>query len=157
MARASTVHDRDQAERIVTAARRWIGTPYVHRGSCKGGGTDCLGLVRGLWRELLGEEPEAPPAYSPDWDEVERDEALWRAARRHLIELPVEILSDGDIVLMRMVSGGVAKHLGVRATSRHGYATLIHAYSGHGVVESPLSPSWSKRIVAAFRLPMEKS
>ncbi|RDD95564.1 peptidase, partial [Paracoccus pantotrophus] len=28
---------------VVQAARGWIGTPYVHQGSAKGAGTDCLG------------------------------------------------------------------------------------------------------------------
>ena len=46
-------------------ARGWIGTPYRHQASLKGVGCDCLGLVRGVWREVMGEEPEAPPAYRP--------------------------------------------------------------------------------------------
>ena len=49
---------------IVQAARGWIGTPYVHQASVKGGGTDCLGLVRGIWREFFGAEPEVMPAYT---------------------------------------------------------------------------------------------
>src|SRR3989338_4143365 len=48
---------------IVAAARSWIGTPYRHQASLKGAGCDCLGLVRGVWRELYGDEPEAPPPY----------------------------------------------------------------------------------------------
>ena len=32
---------------IVAAARTWIGTPYEHQASCRGAGTDCLGLLRG--------------------------------------------------------------------------------------------------------------
>ncbi|MFZ2468534.1 MAG: peptidase, partial [Parvibaculum sedimenti] len=43
---------------VVAAARAWIGTPYRHQASCKGAGADCLGLVRGLWREFHGAEPE---------------------------------------------------------------------------------------------------
>ena len=34
-----------------------------------------------------------------------------------------------------------------------GHPTLIHAYSGHGVVESPLTPAWSRRIAGVFRFP----
>ena len=34
-----------------------------------------------------------------------------------------------------------------------GHATLIHAYSGHGVVESPLTPAWARRIAGVFRFP----
>ena len=33
---------------FATVARSWIGTPYVHQVSVKGGGCDCLGLVRGV-------------------------------------------------------------------------------------------------------------
>jgi NlpC/P60 family putative phage cell wall peptidase len=48
-------------ESIVKAARGWLGTPYHHQASVKGAGADCLGLIRGLWRELYGSEPEAVP------------------------------------------------------------------------------------------------
>ena len=36
---------------IVAAARRWLGTPYHHQATRQGVGADCLGLVRGVWRE----------------------------------------------------------------------------------------------------------
>ncbi len=61
---------------IVAAGRGWIGTPYRHQASLKGVGADCLGLVRGLWRELIGPEPEVLPAYSPDWAEAGGRETL---------------------------------------------------------------------------------
>ncbi len=53
-------------DEIVAAARGWIGTPYRHQGQVKGVGCDCLGLVRGVWRDLYGAEPEAPPPYRAD-------------------------------------------------------------------------------------------
>jgi hypothetical protein len=43
----------------------------------------------------------------------------------------------------------VAKHLGIIAAVGKA-PTFIHAYTGHGVVESPLSEPWRKRIVAQF-------
>ena len=43
---------------IVEEARAWIGTPYRHQASLKGVGCDCLGLIRGVWRAVMGEEPE---------------------------------------------------------------------------------------------------
>ena len=52
---------------ITVLARGWLGTPYQHQASLKGVGCDCLGLVRGIWREAFGAEPEVPPAYAPDW------------------------------------------------------------------------------------------
>ncbi len=134
-------------------ARSWIGTPYVHQASCRGAGADCLGLLRGVWREVLGAEPEAVPAYTNDWDEAPREERLWAAARRHLCEKPLaEQLEPGDVVLFRMRVGGVAKHLGIIGWGDPA-ASFIHSYSGHGVVESPLSGPWRRRIVAVFAFP----
>lgn len=127
--------------------RTWIGTPYRHQASCKGAGTDCLGLIRGIWRALYGGEPVAIPPYTPDWSEPSRDEVLMRTARTLLIR--VERPEPGDVLLFRMRDKGVAKHLGVLATSE----TFIHAYSGHGVVESSLSAPWRRRIVGTFRFP----
>jgi NlpC/P60 family putative phage cell wall peptidase len=59
----------------------------------------------------------------------------------------------GDVLLLRMRDGAVAKHVGFLAESVDGFPTLIHAYTGHGVVESPLTPSWMRRIAATFRFP----
>ena len=141
---------------VVDAARRWVGTPYVHQCSTRGAGADCLGLLRGVWRDIYGAEPEAVPAYSPDWSEPQRVEALWAAARRHLVEKPVRDLAPGDVILFRMRAGSVAKHLGIvgRVGSR---ASFIHSYSAHGVIESPLSVPWHRRIVAAFEFPVRSN
>lgn len=136
---------------VVATARGWIGTPYLHQASCRGAGCDCLGLVRGVWRELAGAEPEPTPAYTQDWSEPQGDEALWRAALRHLRQRASGDEAPGDLILFRMRSGAVAKHLGIAA--RVGPApTFIHAYSGHGVVESALTSPWQRRIVARFAL-----
>ncbi len=134
-------------------ARSWIGTPYVHQASCRGAGADCLGLLRGVWRELFGAEPEPVPPYSADWSEPQRDEGLWAAARRHLVEKPALRLAPGDVLLFRMRAESVAKHLGIVGTGDPA-PTFVHSYSGHGVVESTLSAPWRRRIVAAFQFPV---
>ena len=56
-------------DEFVLEARRWIGTPYRHQASMIGSGADCLGLVRGVWRNLIGDEPERIPAYTEDWSD----------------------------------------------------------------------------------------
>lgn len=138
--------------RAVVAARAWIGTPYRHQASCRGAGTDCLGLLRGIWREIYGAEPEPVVAYTPDWGEPQGEEILWAAARRHLVEKAPEAAAPGDVLLFRMRDAGIAKHLGLQG--RVGAAaSFIHAYSGHGVVESPFSAPWARRVVARFALP----
>jgi NlpC/P60 family putative phage cell wall peptidase len=137
---------------IVAAARAWVGTPYVHQASLQGVGCDCLGLVRGVFRQLCGHEPEGVPPYTPDWSEASGDERLWAAAARHLAEVPAGQARAGDVVLMRMREGSVAKHLGILAGNAAG-PTLVHAYSRIGVVESPLTQPWARLIVAAFAFP----
>ena len=134
-------------------ARGWIGTAYVHQGSVKGAGTDCLGLIRGVWCALYGAEPEAAPAYTPDWGETGAAELLASGAERHLRRVSASAaLAPGQVLLFRMKEGAVAKHLGIRAGMGEA-ASFIHAYDRHGVVESPLSAPWQARIAARFRWP----
>lgn len=145
----------EAGDEVVRIARTWIGTPYRHQACLKGGGADCLGLVRGVWRELYGAEPEAPPPYSRNWCEVSRDEALWRAAARWLVPATGE--GRGDVLLFRMADDAPAKHLAIRGEVADGgtgdHGSIIHAYSGRSVIEAPFTASWRRRVVAAFRFP----
>ena len=54
-------HNAITRARIVMIARTWAGTPYHHQASTKGVGTDCLGLVRGVYREIYRAEPAMMP------------------------------------------------------------------------------------------------
>jgi NlpC/P60 family putative phage cell wall peptidase len=155
--------EAQRVRQVVDEARGWIGTPYQHQASCRGAGCDCLGLIRGIWRMLFGREPELPPAYSMDWSEPQGDERLWAAALAHLQAKPLDMAAAGDVLLFRMRTGAVAKHLGVQSqmtSSASGAGALragfIHAYSGRGVVESALTRPWQRRIVARFSFPLEQ-
>ena len=130
---------------VVAVARRWIGTPYQHQASCEGAGADCLGLVRGIWREVCGAEPALVPAYTPDWSEASKDERLLEAMGQYFT--PVSEAAVGDVLVFRLRA--VAKHLAV--VSARG--KIIHAYSGRGVVETPISAAWERRIAGVFRFP----
>lgn len=141
---------------VVTTARDWIGTPYMHQASVKWVGCDCLGLLRGIWRELVGPEPEVLPAYSGDWAEMCDQERLWAGLARYLVCKPVEDAQPGDVVLFRMRRSASAKHLGIQGDVGRS-ASFVHAYSGHGVTESALDVSWENRLVARFTLPKEKT
>ena len=136
-------------EAVVRLARGWIGTPYLHQASMKGVGCDCLGLLRGVWRELGRDDPEALPNYAPDWDEATRTETLYRGLRRHLREAPV--VEPGVVALFRMVPRGPAKHCGI-VGERGGALTLIHARQNKRVSEEALTPFWRKKLAYAFRL-----
>jgi NlpC/P60 family putative phage cell wall peptidase len=109
-------------------------------------------LLRGVWRATLGAEPEVVPPYTDDWAEPSGEEVLLAAAGRWLSCKNLAEASAGDVLLFRMRVGSVAKHLGIQSATGAG-AAFIHAYSGHGVVESPLSEPWQRRIVARFSFP----
>ena len=136
---------------VVAAARGWIGTPYVHQASVRGAGADCLGLIRGVWREIHGKEPEEPPPCTADWGETGREELLLAAGLRHMAPATGD-WAEGQVLLFRMREGAVAKHLGILSQAGED-ARFIHAYDRHGVVESPLSAPWRARVVARFAFP----
>lgn len=139
----------EAARRVVLAARDWLGTPYRHQASLKGVGADCLGLVRGVWRSLIGPEPTHVEPYSRDWAEVRDAERLRNAARRYLIEQDLDEIAPGHVVLFRWRRGRPGKHLGILTEGER----FIHAYEHAGVVESPLSDWWRQRMVHAFVFP----
>jgi NlpC/P60 family putative phage cell wall peptidase len=139
------------APSVIALARSWIGTPYVHQASVKGVGCDCLGLLRGVWREMGRDEPEEVPNYSPDWAEAGGKETLYTALARHFSEIVRARVAPGDIVLFRMVPRGPAKHCGIVA-EKDGAPTLIHARQNKRVSEEAFSPFWKKKLAVAFRI-----
>ncbi len=139
---------------VVDIARTWIGTPYQHQASLKGVGCDCLGLLRGIWRERHGPEPEAAPPYAPDWAEsLDRaagsSEPLAEAAMRHLVPVDAAAMLPGDVLLFRWRSHLPAKHLAILSAP----ALMIHAHDGASVCEVSFSPWWQRHLAAAFRFP----
>jgi len=138
---------------VVVAARSWLGTPYHDQASLRGIGCDCLGLARGVWREVVGNEPFPIPPYSRDWGETGPHEVLAEGARRMMIPVTPTEISPGSLVPFRMTPRAIAKHVGiVTAPDR-----FIHSYERLGVVEEVLTPVWRRRIAFAFLFPPSNS
>jgi len=136
-------------ENIVASARRWIGTPYQHQASLLDVGCDCLGLVRGVWRDVIGDEPETAPPYTPDWAEALGFETLLDAAHRHFAPVALDRFGAGDVLAFRFRDHLPAKHLGIATSWTH----MVHAHGGACVAEVAIGPHWRKRLVAAFAFP----
>ena len=134
---------------IVAETRRWIGTPYSHQASVLGVGCDCLGLVRGVWRAIVGQEPERVTPYAPDWAEATGQDSLATAATRHLVAISCADFAAGDVLLFRWRSHLPAKHAAI-ATE---YGMMVHAHEGAAVAEVSIAPWWRRHLAYAFKFP----
>ena len=134
---------------VVATARLWLGTPYHDQASLRGVGCDCLGLARGIWRDMVGAESFPIPPYSRDWGETGSQEVLAEGARRMMAEVFIADATPGALVLFRMTPRAIAKHVGILTAPDH----FIHSYERLGVVEEVLTPIWRRRVAFAFLFP----
>ena len=135
-------------EDVVAVARKWLGTPYRHQASLCGVGCDCLGLVRGLWRELVGPEPEPMRPYSPDWAEAGGGETLLELGDRYFESVASRAWRKGDVLVFRFYDGVPAKHLAIATDERR----MIHAHDGACVTEVAIG-GWRHRIARVYAFP----
>jgi NlpC/P60 family putative phage cell wall peptidase len=138
---------------VVAVARSWLGTPYHDQASLRGVGCDCLGLARGVWREVVGDEPFPIPPYSRDWGETGPSEVLADGARCMMPEIALDGVRLGALILFRMTPRAIAKHVGILTAPD----CFIHAYERLGVIEEVLTPTWRRRIACAFLFPRSSS
>ena len=134
---------------VVATACGWLGTPYHNQASLRGVGCDCLGLARGVWREVVGDEPFPIPHYSRDWGETGPREVLAEGARRMMPEIASDEAGPGALLLFRMAPRAIAKHVGILTAPDR----FIHSYERLGVIEEPLTFTWRRRIAFAFLFP----
>lgn len=145
----TAIGDLEWRAAIVSEARAWLGTPYLHQASDRLAGCDCVGLVRGVWRALLGPEPQMMLAYSPDWSEARGLESVLEAASNHLQTVSAGNAQPGDVLVFRWRPHLPAKHCGILVA----HDRLVHAYQAAGkVTESDVS-HWKKRIAGVFAFP----
>ena len=130
---------------VVAAARRWLGTPYRHQASVLGAGCDCLGLVRGVFRDVVGPEPWTVPPYRAGW---RGDWGLAEAAERFL--RPADGLAAGHLVLFRLGRTVAARHCGILVAADR----FVHAQERIGVVEVDLTVGWRRRVAGCFEFPI---
>ena len=138
-----------EPEHVIAVARSWLGTPYHDQASVKDAGCDCLGLARGVWREIVGPEPFPMPPYSRDWGETGTVEVLAEGARSMMSGIAPSEAGPGALVLFRMQPRAISKHVGILTAPDR----FIHAYERLGVIEQPLSLAWQRRIAFAFLFP----
>lgn len=135
-------------EDVVQAAMRWLDTPYRHQASTLGAGCDCLGLLRGVWRELNGKEPVALPPYRADWRDRTNAGALERAAKTYLMHADEEP-GAGDVILFRLHRSLPPKHCGIMLSATR----FMHAQEQVGVIEANFTKGWARRVAGVYKFP----
>lgn len=138
-----------QQARLIHAARRWLGTPFVPHACLPQAGVDCVQLVVAIFWETYGIDDRQLPDYTMDGGEHrDRSQVLeWLDASPRFERLvdgaPVR---TGDVVCFRL--GRVPHHVGLMLAP----PIFIHAMRQYGVIESRLDdPSFAKRLAAVYR------
>jgi len=120
----------EQRERIVRAAKEWLGTPYHHHGRVKGAGADCAMFPLAVFQECgLLPLDYLPPQYSVQWH-LHRSEELYL---NELTKFCVEISRPPrpeDFVVFRF--GRTFSHGAIVLD----WPKIIHSYIPHGVLLS---------------------
>lgn len=123
---------------------RWIGIPYVPRGTLPAG-LDCWGLCRAVaWEEFHTVLPEYFYDVARLLDDAEarigeacRPDSAWRA---------VQDARAGDIVVLRIA--GRATHTGILIAED----AMLHTLAGRtSCIEPITAPAWRRRIEGVWR------
>lgn len=130
------------------AALTWLGTPYRHQASRIGVGCDCLGLVRGVWQDLYGNEPEPTPPYRRSARDAAGAGALLVAANNHFIATtgPIE---PGMLLLFKLLPHLPPRHCGILVAPDR----FVHAQERLGVVTAPFDDNWRRKLHSSYNFP----
>lgn len=127
---------------VVTEARKWVGTKWVHQGR-NNFGIDCFGLVV-MTAAGLGVPVEDIEGYR----RTPHPELFTQHA--HKIFDPAEAPAPGMIAIFRQAR--FPCHLGI-FTEQHGVLHIIHSYAAfRRVVEEPFAYQWIDHLVETRKL-----
>ena len=142
-----------QGERIVAAARGWIGTRFHHQGRSRNG-VDCLGLLVGVARELELQSTQGALLVKSDVQDYGHipDGKKLRATLGGLMqEVQGDAMQAGDVLLMRFERE--PQHLAIVSDHPQGGLGIIHAYAAaRKVVEQRLDALWKSRVISIYRI-----
>lgn len=114
----------DQTRRLVSEARRWIGTPYRYGGTTLAG-VDCSGFVMMVYDSVYGLKLPRSSAQQ----------------REYALPISEGDLAPGDLVFFCTSGGGGVNHVGLYI----GSGKMIHASLSKGVTESALDEKYFRR------------
>lgn len=152
------MRNTDEGDRVVIAARGWVGTPYLHQHRLKGVGVDCGNLVIAAGLEA-GVIPWTEEAWAPfvGYGRTPNPAHMTKAMETFLEPLmirpmPAELPPDGSVAWMGWRSN-LPMHLAILAT-HGGRRTIIHAYDrARKCAEHGFDQEWPARVISWWRYP----
>lgn len=136
-------------EEVIRVAETWIGTRWVHQASCKGAGTDCIGLIAGVADECGSEEAHAFLC-TPEWRRYGRNpqaDMMFEMCDRLMDRIPSHTAEIADVLMFRQEKHPM--HFGFIAPDNQ----MIHAWAVvRKVVKHQLDATWRAKIIRAYRL-----
>lgn len=125
-------YSNDIGRKIVSEARRWIGTRYQYGGHSLDG-TDCSGMVMEIYNKVTG---IALPRNSAE-------------QCRFATDIRRDLLRQGDLVFFATSGAGRVSHVGIYI----GDGRMIHASASKGVTESSLDDKyWIRNYVTSGQI-----
>lgn len=131
---------------VITEARTWLGTRWLHQACVKGVGVDCIGLVGGvaLALKLPGATAWAGDMALHSYGRTPDPRVLLGACAKYLDRVKEREL--GGILVMKFANE--PQHFALLS----GPDYIIHAYAqARRVVEHRLDALWASRILAVYR------
>ncbi len=130
---------------IVTAARTFIGTRYVHQGRSRAG-LDCIGLPVCVRAEM-----GLPALDVTGYARATTDTEMLDFCRANMVEVARDQIQPGDILVQ---TNGTVRHMAIVADYLHGGLSIIHAWlPRRRVVECRLDEYFIQTVRGCFRFP----
>lgn len=130
--------------------KKWMGAPWRHH-SCSINGTDCVGMVYGVWCKigLFSKEALKIPSYPRDWHNHNKEELLIKFLKNieflEQIQYKQNSIINGDIVVFKY--GNTGSHIGIYFNKN-----IYHCPTNLYVIASPFNEhGYFKRIHSVFR------
>lgn len=130
---------------IAAAARRRIGTPFVHQGRLDGIGLDCAGVVIRVAQELGLSDFD-----TRDYPAQPNPVAMRAALLAHLEVVRFAEIDVGDVLWFKVELD--PQHLALLVSREP--LMMVHAFSKPGVmkvIEAHVDAFWRSRIAGCFR------
>jgi NlpC/P60 family putative phage cell wall peptidase len=141
---------------IVTEARTWLGTPFMHQQSMRGIGVDCVGLILGVGRDL-GLLQISPAEWAPfaAYTRKPNPARMRKAMGRFLAP---SSCARGDLPAIGSIGWfgwrqELPMHLAIVA-EYDGRPTMIHAFETMDrCVENSIDATWRTRVDTWWQYP----